>query len=110
MNSYYCSLIYFLLKIVTLISVDRYWQALVNTSDALNVSLLVRHLSRPSHVYGQRLSSVWHAGDIARINLLQQFGGITLDRDQLILKPLHTFRHYEMVLGWPAGQFIGTQV
>lgn len=82
----------------------------MNTSKELNVSLQVRHLPRPSHVFGQRLSSVWHAADVARIKLLQEFGGLALDRDQLVLKPLHQYRHFEMALGWPREEFLGTQV
>ncbi|KAF4522331.1 hypothetical protein B566_EDAN011332 [Ephemera danica] len=89
---------------------NRYWLALTDASKSLNVSLRTRHLPRPSHVFGQRISSVWHASDVSRIGLLWQYGGVVLDRDQLILKPLHDYRRFELVLGWPEGQFIGTQL
>lgn len=66
--------------------------------------------SRPSHVYGQRLSSTFHATDVARISTLIKEGGVALDLDTFVIKPLRGFFRKDCVIGWPEGQFIGTQI
>ena len=37
-------------------------------------------------------------------------GGIFLDNDVYVVRSLERFRHFEMTLGWPPGDYIGTQV
>jgi len=37
-------------------------------------------------------------------------GGIYLDADTLVLRPLNHFRHFEVAVGWPQGEHMGTQV
>ena len=71
--------------------------------------LIVKYLERPSHVYGQRLSSVQHSADVARIKILMEYGGIVLDQDVFVVRNLNRFRHFEVAIGWPKGQNIGTQ-
>ena len=44
----------------------------------LGDSLEVHELKKPTHVFGQRLSSVQHASDVARIKVLSKYGGIYL--------------------------------
>ncbi|XP_071455847.1 uncharacterized protein [Hetaerina americana] len=98
-----------------------YWEQLLMTATKMvpinitgnkmyppKVKLISR--SRPTHVYGQRLSSVWHAADVARLDLLKKYGGMTLDGDALILRPFTPFRHFEMAIGWPENGYIGSQV
>ena len=75
-----------------------------------NTSLVVQYRPRPTHVFGQPLSSVYHAADVARIQVLMECGGIYIDTDTVILRSLNRFRHFEMALGWPLGDYIGTQV
>jgi len=72
--------------------------------------LIVKYLEKPSHVYGQRLSSVQHSADVARIKILMEYGGIVLDQDVFVVRNLNRFRHFEVAIGWPKGQNIGTQV
>lgn len=86
----------------------KYWDMLVDDGfrDCINVSLL----EEPTHVFGKALSSVFHASDIARMIVLMKYGGIFLDNDIYVVRPLHQFRHYEMAIGWDEGQFLGTQV
>ena len=72
--------------------------------------LEVKFLEKPTEIFGVKLSSVYHASDIARIQVLMKYGGIYLDTDQIVLKPLHKFLHFEMALGWPDDQYLGTQV
>ena len=76
----------------------------------LGETLKVKHLEKPSHVFGQKLSSVQHSADVARIKVLMKFGGIILDEDVFVIRSLNRFRHFEVVIGWPEDQNIGTQV
>ena len=76
----------------------------------LGQTLQIKHLEKPSHVFGQKLSSVHHSADVARIKILMKFGGIILDQDVFVIRSLNRFRHFEVAIGWPEGQNIGTQV
>ena len=53
-----------------------------------NTTLKVVHLRQPTHVFGQPLSSAFHAADVARLNVLLNEGGIALDQDTFIVKKL----------------------
>ena len=50
--------------------------------------LNVAYLKQPTHVFGQPLSSTFHAADVARLNLLIREGGIALDQDTFIVRKL----------------------
>jgi hypothetical protein len=39
-----------------------------------------------------------------------EYGGIFLDNDSYLVKSLDEFRKFEMTLGWPEGEYLGTQV
>ena len=54
----------------------------------LNTTLEVAYLKQPTHVFGQPLSSAFHATDVARLNLLLSEGGIALDQDSFIIRKL----------------------
>ena len=87
----------------------KYWDLLAAENAISNV-ISVQKLDRPIKVFNQPLSSVYHASDIARIMILLEHGGIFLDNDVYIVKSLDQFRKYELSLGWPEGEFLGTQV
>jgi len=79
--------------------------------DVMGDRLVINHwLDKPTHVFGQKLSSVYHSADVARIKILIKFGGIFLDEDVFVIKNLNSFRHFEFVVGWPQGQNMGNQV
>jgi len=85
----------------------RYFLVLQNVlGDRLKIIKSVK----PTHVYGQRLSSVQHSADVARIKLMMRYGGIFLDEDVFVVQNLNKFRHFELAVGWPEGQNIGVQV
>ncbi|GAB6024863.1 hypothetical protein CHUAL_009977 [Chamberlinius hualienensis] len=86
----------------------KYWNMLVE--DGFRNSINVSFLDEPTHIFGKPLTSVYHASDIARMIVLMRYGGIFLDNDIYIVRPLHHFRHYEMTIGWDEGQYLGTQV
>jgi len=76
----------------------------------LGDKLVVRSLEKPSHVFGQKLTSVEHSTDVARIKILMKYGGIFLDQDVFVVSNLNRLRHFELAIGWPEGQNIGSQV
>ena len=76
----------------------------------LGERLVLRTLEKPSHVFGQKLSSVEHSADVARLKILMKYGGISLDQDVFVVKNLNKFRHFELAIGWPEEQNIGSQV
>lgn len=85
-----------------------YWR-LINRMPT-NTSIHLNHMEIPTHIYGQPLSSIYHASDVTRIYILKLHGGIYLDNDVLVLNNLDDFRRYSMVLGCPDNESIGTQV
>ncbi|KAH6940408.1 hypothetical protein HPB50_027558 [Hyalomma asiaticum] len=42
--------------------------------------------------------------------VLRKYGGIYLDSDSYVVKSLDKYRRYETAIGWPPGQYIGSQV
>ncbi|XP_077561086.1 uncharacterized protein LOC144175896 [Haemaphysalis longicornis] len=72
--------------------------------------LRLETIKRPRYVFGKRLSSIYHASDIARLRILRKYGGIFLDGDSYLVRSLDPFRHFEMALGWYPNQALGTQV
>jgi hypothetical protein len=87
-----------------------YWEKLQNTP---GLTITIKKVTLPDRIFGQKFSSSyhrWHAGDVTRILILMQYGGIFLDNDSYLVRSLDEFRKFEMTLGWPEGQFLGTQV
>lgn len=85
-----------------------YWDLLKKI--ITNTTINLNYILKPTHVYGQPLSSIYHASDVTRIYILKTSGGIYLDNDVVLLNNLDVFRKYEMVLGCPDNDSIGTQV
>lgn len=85
--------------------VGKYWEMIRNLQE-----LEVSYLDEPTHVFGKPLSSVHHASDVARIQLMMERGGIFLDNDVYVVRSLDFFRKFEFSIGWPVGENIGTQV
>lgn len=86
-----------------------YWNKLTQYASKTDSLLIVNYLMKPTHVYGQYISSVYHASDISRLYVLRQFGGIYLDTDMLIINNVNAFRVYDCVIGKPHHQSIGSQ-
>ncbi|TRY78040.1 hypothetical protein TCAL_17396 [Tigriopus californicus] len=68
-----------------------------------------RTTRRPTHVFGVRLGSAFHATDVYRLHVAVKEGGIFLDQDTFVVQSLDPLRYYPAVVGWPEGQFVGTQ-
>lgn len=86
-----------------------YWYKLQRFSSKNKVEIQISFLMQPTHVYGQRLSSIYHASDISRIFVLRKYGGIYLDVDVVLINNVNKLRTYECVIGWPKNDYIGSQ-
>ena len=85
-------------------------QTQTQTLTQTQTQVIVKRIKRPFFVFGKKLSSVYHSSDIARIEILMKYGGIFLDNDVFVVKSLNHFRKFEFTIGWPHGEFLGTQV
>lgn len=85
-----------------------YWDLLRKIDT--NTSIKLNYMAQPTHTYGQRLSSIYHVSDVARIHILQTAGGIYLDNDVIVVNSLDKLRRFDMVVGCPDDENIGTQV
>ncbi|GAB6027910.1 hypothetical protein CHUAL_002125 [Chamberlinius hualienensis] len=85
----------------------KYWDML---DDRFKSVVEFVEMEEPTAIFGKKLSSVYHASDVARIKILMKYGGIFLDNDIYVVQGLHGFRHYEMSIGWDEGSSLGTQV
>ncbi|XP_041360399.1 uncharacterized protein LOC121376553 [Gigantopelta aegis] len=68
------------------------------------------HRQAPETIYGKRFGYVQHKSDIARIELLTEYGGVYLDNDQLVLKSLDSFRNYSFVMGHENSNNLGNSL
>lgn len=78
-----------------------YWELLMTHYSHL---IGVKFIAKATQIFGQELYSkfaIYHASDIARIQVMMQFGGIYLDQDVIVIKSLEKFRHFEMTIGYP---------
>lgn len=69
---------------------NRLWQ---------DVPLHIVHREPPATVYGQKLLHIYHRGDIAKIEILLEHGGIYLDYDVIVVNSLDPVRKYDATMG-----------
>ena len=63
------------------------------------VPLEIHFLEPPGYIHGQKISHVYHQGDVAKIEILMQYGGIYLDCDVVVVNPMHELRVHDVTLG-----------
>lgn len=83
----------------------KYWDMVKNIS-----VIEILFMEKPTYIFEKPLSSIYHASDIARLKILMEYGGIFLDTDTYVIKSLDYYRRFEISLGWPPGQNLGTQL
>ncbi|XP_005097595.2 uncharacterized protein LOC101848658 [Aplysia californica] len=66
----------------------KFWDALF--PHALNLVHVLR--AAPMYVQGRRVEKRGNQADIARIQILQEYGGVYLDTDESLLRPVDIFR------------------
>ena len=89
-----------------------YYQRVLRVANKTNTPIIVRTIERPTQIFGKNLSDSWinwHSSDIIRIRVLQEFGGIYLDRDVYVVKSLDKFRKYEMTVDWDEDHYLENQ-
>ena len=74
--------------------VRSWWKQLSQT-----VPLNMKHRDLPTHVHGQVLKHIYHQGDMAKLEVLMEYGGIYLDYDVIVVNSMNDLLHYNMTLG-----------
>ncbi|KAL1450795.1 hypothetical protein WDU94_003115 [Cyamophila willieti] len=89
----------------------KYWTAIKRLPNFDRVNVV--YLEKPTSIFGHSLDSgfgVWHASDIARLRLIQTYGGIFCDSDVFVVQSLHPYRRFEFALEWNYHMYLGNQV
>uniref|UniRef100_A0A8D8Q707 Uncharacterized protein n=1 Tax=Cacopsylla melanoneura TaxID=428564 RepID=A0A8D8Q707_9HEMI len=89
----------------------KYWEAI--TRLPLFDRVRVRYLEKPKTVFNFSLEhgyGPWHASDIVRLRLIQNYGGIYFDGDVFVVQSMHAYRRFEFGLEWNYDMFLGTQI
>ena len=89
------------------------WHRVQAIANRTGTRLTVRPIEIPTQVFGKNLSEgwrLWHASDVSRLQVLQEFGGIYLDRDVYVIKPFNEFFKYEMTIDFESQNTLGSQV
>ena len=68
---------------------------------ALQVPLKIVYRDPPLYIHDQRLYHIYHRGDVAKMNILLEYGGIYLDYDVIVVNSLDPVRRYDATLGKP---------
>jgi hypothetical protein len=90
----------------------KYWNWMQEEPD-LKSRLVIVPVHLPSEIFGQKLNPMWrvhHGSDLIRIRTLMKYGGIFLDNDVYVVHNLDEYRKFEMTLGWPKNESLGTMV
>ena len=112
MRNHQPDMFYYHTDIVNYKFVGKYWDW-VKKDQSLWSRIQIKYLQAPTEIFGQKLNEEWrffHGGDIGRIHVLMQYGGIYLDNDAYVIRSLDKYRKFECVLNWDENQFMGTQI
>ena len=71
----------------------------------INITLIYRQA--PSSIFGRPVDEPAHKADITRLEVLHAYGGIYMDTDMVILRPLKPLLHYTLTLGYATPQNLG---
>ena len=61
--------------------------------------LKIVHREPPETIHNQTLMHMYHKGDVAKMEILQEFGGIYLDYDVIVLHSMNPLRHFDITMG-----------
>lgn len=59
----------------------------------------IKHFVAKDNIFGNRLSHFAHKADVARLEILQEYGGIYMDLDVISINPFEPLLKYEFVMG-----------
>lgn len=63
------------------------------------VPLTIVYRQPPQHIHNQRLYHIYHSGDVAKMEILLEYGGIYLDYDVIVVNNMDPLRKYDATLG-----------
>ncbi|KAL1465810.1 hypothetical protein WDU94_005350 [Cyamophila willieti] len=89
----------------------KYWDVIQRLPNFDRVQLV--YLMKPTSIYGFSLEhgyGAWHSSDIARLRLIQTYGGIYFDSDVFVVQSMHPYRRFEFGLEWNYHMNLGTQI
>lgn len=66
---------------------------------SLQIPMKIVHRKPPAYVHNQRLLHMYHRGDIAKMEVLIEYGGIYLDYDVIVVNSMDPLRRYDATLG-----------
>nr|XP_022301292.1 uncharacterized protein LOC111109465 isoform X2 [Crassostrea virginica] len=81
-----------------------WWTLLVNSVP----NIILVNVSPPSQISGEKIIYVQHKSDILRLLILNEYGGIYLDTDQLLLRSVDRFRNKDCTMGWAHDLYFGS--
>jgi len=84
--------------------VGRWWQ-FARQSVA---HLLPVPYQRPTTVFNRTLSVPEHQSDVARLAILEEQGGLYIDLDVIVVRPLDSLFHFDVVLGAETPDLLGS--
>jgi mannosyltransferase OCH1-like enzyme len=53
----------------------------------------------PTEIFGQKITEVFHQGDVAKLEVLREHGGIYLDYDVIVVNSFNPLRRYPATYG-----------
>lgn len=71
-----------------------WWERLLR-----EVPITLVHKVAPEEIHGQKISHAFHKGDVAKLEILVEYGGIYLDYDVIVLNSLDPVRKFDATLG-----------
>ncbi|KAI5711983.1 hypothetical protein M8J75_004819 [Diaphorina citri] len=89
----------------------KYWEAIQRLPGFDKVR--VQYLAKPRSIFGLSLNGeygIWHSSDVARLRLIQTYGGIYLDKDVYVVQSLDRYRRFEFALEWNYHMNLGNQI
>jgi len=63
---------------------------------------------RPTSVYNRTLVVPEHQSDVVRLTVLEEFGGLYVDLDVIIVRPLDSLLGYDVIMGAETPQMLGS--
>jgi len=62
---------------------------------------------RPTSVFNRTLSVPEHQSDVARLAIIEEHGGLYIDLDVIVVRPLDSLHHFDVVLGAETPDLLG---
>jgi len=63
---------------------------------------------RPTSVFNHTVSVIEHQSDVARLAIIERYGGLYIDLDVILVRPLNSLFHFDVVLGAETPELLGS--